>query len=138
MPIRIRSTRLVLPLSGLVTVLSLAACHAVLPSSGGGQISAAKRDAARYTDPAAVALAPGYRIEVVAEHLNFPTAVAFDDQNRVFVVEAGYSYGEVFTTPRLLSIEPGGATAEVAHGQAQQEGPWTGVAFHQGNFYVAD
>jgi len=140
MPIRPHSAPPMLHLAAAtpLALLSLTACHVVLPSKGGGQISSAKRTAPRFTDPAAVALPPGYRIEVIAEQLNFPTAVTFDDQNRVFVTEAGYSYGEVFTTPRLLRVEPRGAVTEIAHGQPQQDGPWTGVTFYRGNFYVAD
>ena len=52
------------------------------------------------------------------------------------MVESGYAYGEVWTTPRLLRIEPNGQTAVVATGE--RNGPWTGVAYYQGAFYVAE
>jgi glucose/arabinose dehydrogenase len=90
----------------------------------------------RQVDPADVALPAGYRIEVVARGLTFPTDITFDDQGRAYVIEAGYSYGEVFTMPRLLRIEPNGSTNQIAAGG--RNGPWTGVTFANGSFYVAE
>lgn len=117
----------------LVTLpLLLAGCWSVLPSKGGGQTSF---DGTRATHPADVALPEGYQAEVVATGLTFPTGVAFDDRGGVYVLEAGYSYGEVWTIPRLLRVEAGGSTSEVVRGE---NGPWNGVVFHGGSFYVAD
>ena len=103
----------------------------MLPTQGGAftEFSGERR-----FDPADVLLEPGYQIELVAKDLIFPTGIAFDASGRPHVLEAGYSYGEVFTTPRLLRIEAGGATTVVASGEG---GPWTGVVFHDGAFYVA-
>lgn len=112
--------------------LALGGCFATLPSSGGGQTSF---DAPREIDASDIALPSGYRAEAVARGLTFPTAVAFDAEGRVHVLEAGYSYGEVWKTPRLLRLEPDGRTAEVAAGENP---PWNGVVFHDGAFYVAD
>lgn len=112
--------------------LSLAGCWSILPSRGGGQTSAPSE---RRTDPAGIALPDGYRAEVVATGLTFPTGVTFDGQGRVYVLEAGYSYGEVWTTPRLLRVETGGRTLVVATGE---NGPWNGVVFYNGAFYIAD
>lgn len=89
----------------------------------------------RTLDPSDVALLEGYRIEPVARGLTFPTGVAFDDAGRAYVTEAGYSYGEVWTVPRLLRIEPGGRQTVVATGE---HAPWTGVTFSGGAFYVAE
>src|SRR5690606_27569289 len=88
----------------------------------------------RSVDPAAVALPEGYSIELVAEGLTFPTDVAFDDSGTPYVIEAGYSYGEVILTPRLLRIAEGGQAEVVATGE---NGPWNGVTFHDGSFFVA-
>lgn len=112
--------------------LSLAGCWAILPSQGGGQTSFSGE---RRLDASDIALPEGYRAEVVASGLTFPTGVAFDDRGGIHVLEAGYSYGEVWTTPRLLRVEPGGATSAVTTGE---NGPWNGVVFHQGAFYIAD
>jgi glucose/arabinose dehydrogenase len=116
----------------LLVPLALSGCWSILPSHGGGQTSF---EGSRATDPADIALPEGYRAEVVATGLTFPTGVAFDDRGGVYVLEAGYSYGEVWTTPRLLRVEPGGSTSAVATGE---NGPWNGVVFHGGAFFVAD
>ncbi|HYE32751.1 MAG TPA: glucose dehydrogenase [Methylomirabilota bacterium] len=83
-----------------------------------------------------MALPTGYRIEAMAEGLTFPTGVAFDSQGAVYVVESGYSYGEKWTTPRLLRIGANGQLVEVASGG--RNGPWTGAAFFEGAFYIAE
>jgi glucose/arabinose dehydrogenase len=78
---------------------------------------------------------PGYKIEAVVEGLNSPTGVTFDDEGRAYVLEAGYSYGEKWATPRLLKVVAKDAVDVVARGD---NGPWNGVAYHDGNFYVAE
>jgi glucose/arabinose dehydrogenase len=117
--------------ASVVAALLLAGCFPFLPSQGGGQTTF---EPPREADPADVALPPGYRIEVVATGLTFPTGVAFDDEGHVFVLEAGYSYGEVFTTPRLLRLEADSEVTVVAVGEHP---PWNGIAFADGAFYVA-
>ncbi|HEX8439772.1 hypothetical protein [Archangium sp.] len=89
----------------------------------------------RRLDAAAIAVPVGYRIEPIATGLTYPTAVAFDAQGTPYVTESGYSYGEDFTEPRLLRINPDGSHTVVAKGG---HAPWTGVVFHQGAFYVAE
>jgi glucose/arabinose dehydrogenase len=109
----------------------LAGCFPALPSNGGGQTDFV---GTRAIDPADVALVAGYRIEPVATGLTFPTGVAFDDDG-IYVVESGYSYGEVFVTPRLLRISPDGDHKVVATGENP---PWNGVDFADGMFYIAE
>src|SRR5688572_29841100 len=109
----------------LVCAVLWTGCYSVRPSSGGGQT---KFDGSREINPADVALPPGYRIEAVAQGLTFPTGATFDNEGNLCVVESGYAYGELWTTPRLLRIEQGGRITEVAKGG--KNGPWTGVAFH--------
>lgn len=111
----------------------LAGCYAMRPSHGAGETAPKARPA---PDPAAVVVPPGYRVELLAAGLNFPVGVTFDDQGGVFVVESGYSYGEVFAQPRLLRLESNGATSVVAAGG--KGGPWTGVTFSRGQFFVSD
>ncbi len=90
----------------------------------------------RPVDPTAIALPAGYKAEVVATGLTFPTAVAFDAQGRLYFTESGYSYGEIFNEPRLVRVESDGSLTPVAVGA--KNGPWTGVTFHDGNFYIAE
>jgi glucose/arabinose dehydrogenase len=117
----------------LAAAVLLAGCYNLRPSSGGAQ---AEFTPPRKVNAADVALPTGYRIEALASGLTFPTGVAFDAQGIPHVVEAGYSYGEVFTTPRLLRVESAGKLVEVARGE--KNGPWNGVAFANGAFFVAE
>lgn len=116
---------------------SLAASAAALSGCAGAAPPAAGRPpqpGAREARPADVALEPGYRIDVVAEGLTFPTAVAFDDTGAVHIVEAGSARGDASIPPRLLRVDPDGRARPVATGD---HAPWTGVTFHAGAFYVA-
>lgn len=116
----------------LIPLLSLVSCFPALPSQGGGQTDF---QPPRQIEPADVALLEGYRIEAVATGLTFPSGVTFDDQGRIYVVEAGYAYGETFTTPRLLHIDSDGTRRLVASGENP---PWNGVAYAEGAFYVSE
>jgi glucose/arabinose dehydrogenase len=119
----------------LVAALSISgsSCYGIRPSAGGGQTSFA---APRQVDANDVAVPEGYRIDIVATGLTFPTGVALDSNNVPHVIEAGYSYGEVWTTPRLLRVEPNGSTSIIASGD--DNGPWNGVAYSDGSFYIAE
>jgi len=103
------------------------------PSNGAGQT---RFEAPRKIDASDIAVLQGYRIEPVATGLTFPSGITFDDHGRAYVVESGYSYGEMWTTPRLLRIDPDGSAREIA--RDEKKGPWTGVTFHDGAFYVAE
>lgn len=119
----------------LLMLLSLSSCYHLRKSHGGGQLSY-KPDNTRTIIPADVLLPEGYQIEAVARNLTFPTAAALDDQGKLYIIEAGYSYGEVFLSPKLLRIEADGSTTLIAEGE--KNGPWTGITYHEGNFYVAE
>lgn len=109
-------------------------CYRMRKSKGGGEV--AYTQATRSTDTADIALMPGYRIEAVASGLDFPTAVAFDDNNNMYVLESGYSYGEVFLQPALSRLTGDGKKVPVIKGS--KNGPWTGVSYHSGRFYIAE
>ncbi|HYE01177.1 MAG TPA: glucose dehydrogenase [Alphaproteobacteria bacterium] len=111
----------------------LGGCYAVLPSAGGGQTAF---EPPRRIDAADVAVPAGYRIEAVASGLTFPTNIAFDEAGALHVVESGYSYGEVWTAPRLLRIAADGTAEPVATGG--RNGPWTGAVRHGGRWYIAE
>lgn len=108
-------------------------CYRLKSSSGGGQIDYSP---IRKVDISDIALPKGYKIEVVATNLTFPTAITFDDEGTPYVIEAGYSYGEVWTEPKLLRIDGKKETTLIASGG--KNGPWTGVEYHNGNFYIAE
>jgi glucose/arabinose dehydrogenase len=117
----------------MTAIVTLDGCFVMRPSSGGGQTSFRPP---RHVDAGDIALAPGYRIEPVAVGLNMPTGVAFDGSGAVYVTESGYCYGEVWSTPRLLRIGGDGSKSVVASGG--RNGPWNGVAYGHGSFYVAE
>jgi glucose/arabinose dehydrogenase len=121
-------------LAAAAAVLALPGCWVFRASSGGGE-HVERPAGARPVDPADVALPAGYRIEAVTTGLTFPTAVAFDGKGGVYVVEAGYSYGEAWTTPKLLRVDGPGRTTEIAAGDNP---PWTGATFHAGTFFVSE
>src|SRR4051812_11206614 len=91
----------------------LSGCYNLRPSAGGGQTEFSLPRKVAASD---VAVPAGYRIEAIASGLTFPTGVAFDAQGVAHVVEAGYSYGEDFTVPRLMRVDSGGRLVEVARG----------------------
>jgi hypothetical protein len=125
--------RPILAMSVIVGCVGLCGCFDTSPSKGGGQVERAP--SGRRVNPADVLVWPGYRIEAVAQGLTFPTGVTFDEQGVPHVTEAGYSYGDAWTTPRLVRIEPDGRATEIARGTNP---PWNGVTFHEGSFYVAE
>jgi glucose/arabinose dehydrogenase len=126
-------SRSLVVLAALASVLAASGCHRLRGSSGGGE---ARVEGPRRLAPGDVVLPPGYRLEVVAQGLTFPTGVAFDEAGRPYVIEAGYSYGEAFATPRLLRVEAGGRLEVVASGG--NNGPWNGIAFADGAFWIAE
>ena len=110
----------------------LSACFYLSEPEGGGT---AEFEPPRVIDAEDVLLPEGFSIEPVATGLTFPSGITFDDQGRPYVVEAGYSYGEVFLPARLLRLEPGGSTTVIAEDDANV--PWTGLAYHDGAFFIA-
>ena len=121
-------------MTGLISLsLGSVGCFSLRSSKGGGET---ETGSVKQRRPADVALLDGYNIEVVARDLTFPTGITFDSQGRSVVVEAGYSYGEVFTTPRLLLID--GKTSHRVLATGSKNGPWNGVTYAGKSFYVAE
>ncbi|MCL6449750.1 MAG: hypothetical protein K6T75_00440 [Acetobacteraceae bacterium] len=89
---------------------------------------------ARATDPAALDLPPGYRAEVVAKGLTFPSSLEVAPDGTIYVAESGFVYGPKTTVARVLAISPQGSVAEVARGF---EGPINGLALRGGRLYVS-
>jgi glucose/arabinose dehydrogenase len=121
----------------VLAALGATGCFKVAPSRGVGEVSAerAARAEAVTPDPYDVELPPGYAIDLVADHLTFPTGIAIGARDELYVVESGYSYGERFTKARLLRIVPGAAPRELATGDGA---PWNGVDLHDGALFVAE
>lgn len=124
---------LILPLLIACSIPFYFSCYGIKRSKGGGQLS---RTSLREAHPADVLLAPGYKIDLIAKNLTYPTACTFDDKGDLYITEGGYSYGESWTRPALIHIGSDGTQSIIASGT--DNGPWTGVDFHQGHFYVAE
>lgn len=118
------------------TPLALSACYEVKPSKGGGQISNREATAGRGYDPRDISVPPGYRVELAARDLAFPTGIAFGDHGEMFVVESGYTEGDVAGTGRVIELGPDGAVARVI--ASGDHAPWTGIAYAEGAIYVAE
>lgn len=117
----------------LFLIFLLSGCYSILPSDGGGQV---KKIPPRTINTEDIALPDGYKIEAVASGLTYPAALTFDEQGQLYVVESGYSYGEEFLVPQLLKIDKNGQRSVVAKGQ--NNGPWNGLTYHEGSFYVVE
>ena len=84
-----------------------------------------------------VVIEQGYCLEPVAIGLTFPTSLAFDEEGRLHVAEAGYSYGPARSAGegRILRLGRDGEIGEVASGL---RGPITGIACRGGSVYAAE
>jgi glucose/arabinose dehydrogenase len=127
------------PLRWALALAVLAGCspYKAASSKGGGQIPEARAEEPRRPHALDIAVPDGYRIELVARGLSFPTGVAFDGDGRIYVVESGYSDAAVQTTPRIVEIDPGGdgIIRDVVKGGGHA--PWNGIAYADGAFFVA-
>ncbi len=115
----------------IATVLS--GCYRMRASKGGGQIKPINE---RQIDAADVAIPEGYQIELIAKGLNYPTGIDFDESGTPYIIESGYAYGEEWTVPTLKKIEDDGSVTVIAKGE--KNGPWNGVSFYDGKFYIAE
>lgn len=77
----------------------------------------------------------GYRLEKVVDGLTFPTVITFDNQENMYLAEAGYAYGAKPGEGRILKVDSNGEKKVVAEGFA---GPVTGLTWHKGYFYIAE
>jgi glucose/arabinose dehydrogenase len=84
---------------------------------------------------AAAAQVPlGYRAELVASDLTYPTSIAFDDRGGIFVAEAGFAYGDPVAPAQIIRIGQKGSKRVVA---SQLQGPITDILWHQGSLYIS-
>jgi glucose/arabinose dehydrogenase len=125
--------RNILLLALATIIVSQTSCYRLRKSAGGGQINAVPQ---RKISTADIALPPGYKIELIAQGFTFPSAAAIDDGGNVYVLETGYSYGEVWGEPKLIRINKDGSQTTIATGE--KNGPWNGMTYHDGNFYIAE
>jgi len=83
-----------------------------------------------------IQLPSGYQIEKVVGGLTYLTALEWDDQGRMYVLEAGGAFVEEPVPARLMRIEGGRAT-EVVNLTATGVGDSVvGMTWHDGAFYI--
>lgn len=87
---------------------------------------------------AAVEAPPGFRVVLVAEGLNYPSAMDWDEQGRLFVLQS-HSVPLPLTGVKVVRFEPGGELVELAlTGPGAPTGKVAvGLVFHQGWFYLS-
>ena len=117
----------------LFLLVATSGCYTARSPRGGGMT---ETEGPRVVNAADVEVPDGYLIQPIAQGLTFPVGLTFDGQGHPVVVESGYSYGEVWTTPRLIRVGRDGSTSVIASGT--DNGPWNGVTFHNGSFYLAE
>ncbi len=84
----------------------------------------------------AVQVPAGYHIEKMVGDLTYPTSVAWDDQGRMYVLEAGGAFNDEASPARILRVENGGATEVVNLKPKGLMASAVGLAWYQGAFYV--
>lgn len=93
----------------------------------GKKIPAPAADAAKVPD--------GYKVEVFRSGLTFPTSIEFDGDGNVYVAEAGYTYGDVEATPRIIRYDKEGERkGEITEGLV---GPINDLLWHDGKLYIS-
>ena len=86
------------------------------------------------TQPDDLEIPQGFRAEVVAKGLTFPTTILLDEAENIYIAEAGFAYGPKTTVARVLRINRNGSIAEVAR---DFEGPINGLALQENMLYVS-
>lgn len=78
----------------------------------------------------------GYRIEPAIWNLTLPTSVTFDNENNMYIAEAGFVYGGLQPIPRILKIDylTGNISILV---DRKLNGPITDIEFYDGKLYVS-
>ncbi|MEW5920491.1 MAG: hypothetical protein AB1796_05955 [Bacillota bacterium] len=86
------------------------------------------------TRPQDLELPEGFRAEVVAKGLTFPTTMLLDEEENIYIAEAGFAYGPKTTVARVLRVKKNGSIEEVAR---DFEGPINGLALQENKLYVS-
>jgi glucose/arabinose dehydrogenase len=110
---------------------------------GGGSLdldSADQSSPRRKVDRAAAGIAapPGFQAIVAVEGLNYPSAMDWDDQGRLFILQS-HSVDLPLTGVKIVRVEKGGELVDVdLEGEAAPTGKVAvGLTFHEGFFYLS-
>jgi glucose/arabinose dehydrogenase len=86
-------------------------------------------------NPEAVQVPEGYRVEVVAQGLNFLTSIEFDDSGTMYLAEAGPVPGQRGNKPRVLRRTEDGQIETVI--EQGLRGPVNDLLWHDGLLYLS-
>jgi glucose/arabinose dehydrogenase len=78
----------------------------------------------------------GYKIEPAIWNLTLPTSVAFDNENNMYIAEAGFIYGGLQPIPRILKIDNLSGNISILVDR-NLNGPITDIEFYDGKLYVS-
>jgi glucose/arabinose dehydrogenase len=78
----------------------------------------------------------GYRIEPVIWNLTLPSSITFDNNNNMYIAEAGFAYGGLVPTPRILKVDNQSKSISVL-ADRNLNGPITDIEFYDGKLYVS-
>src|SRR5919108_5466326 len=81
-------------------------------------------------------LVPGCRIEQIIWNLTLPSSITFDDKNNMYIAEAGFVYGGLIPTPRILKVDNQSGTISVLVDR-NLNGPITDIEFYEGKLFVS-
>jgi glucose/arabinose dehydrogenase len=81
-------------------------------------------------------LPPGYKIEPIIWNLTLPSSITFDNKNNMYIAEAGFVYGGLVPTPRILKVDNQSGTISVLVDR-NLNGPITDIEFYNGKLYVS-
>lgn len=81
------------------------------------------------------ALERSIETEVVSSGLDFPTSIAFDEANRLYVAESGLPFAGAPLGGRVFRVEPDGGRTLLAEALRQ---PVNGITFHDGALFISE
>jgi glucose/arabinose dehydrogenase len=79
---------------------------------------------------------PGYTIQPVIWNLTLPSSVAFDNENNMYIAEAGFVYGGLQPIPRILKVDSQNGNISILVDR-KLNGPITDIEFYNGKLYVS-
>ncbi len=78
----------------------------------------------------------GYKIEPVIWNLTLPTSVTFDNENNMYIAEAGFVYGGLTPIPRILKVDSQSGNISILVDR-KLKCPITDIEFYDGKLYVS-
>jgi len=78
----------------------------------------------------------GYRIEPVIWNLTLPSSITFDNENNMYIAEAGFVYGGLQPIPRILKVDSQSGNISILVDR-KLNGPITDIEFYNGKLYVS-